>query len=135
MILNKTLAGISFSEDTSLNIVIQDLMDGVLDFDIQDDNFNELKGATETILSASVYVRATTTIHLRADSAKYAIWQKRFFSNGSVRGSATLTFDNGSTWTLRKMRISAGNYSPNGQSGDAIFTLSADLLVNTDLIA
>lgn len=134
MILKKTLAGISFSEDTSLNIVIQDLMEGVLDFDIQGDNFTELAGATETILSANVYVRTSTTIHLRADSPKYEIWQKRFFSNGSVNGSATLTFDNGATWTLRKIRINAGSYTPNGQSGDSTFTLTADVLVNSDLI-
>lgn len=134
-ILNKTFVALSFSNDTDLNINIHDLMEGVLDFDIQGDNFTELAGATGTILSANVYVRVSTTIHLRADSAKYSIWQKRFISNGSVNGSATLKFDNGAEWTLRNIRINAGSYSPSGQSGDSPFVITADLLVNADLIA
>lgn len=135
MIINKSLVGISFGEDTSLNIVMQDLLDTMLSFSFEGENFNEIAGAGETITTPEFYARTSTTIHLRSDSPKYEVYQKRLISNARAKGSATLTFDNGINWTLRNIVIKmGGEYTADGRSADGAFTITADVRLNSDLL-
>lgn len=135
MIINKSLVGMSFGEDTGLNIVMQDLLDTMLSFSFEGDNFNEISGAGETITTPEFYARTSTTIHIRADSPKYEVYQKRLISNARAKGSATLTFDNGTNWTLRNIVIKmGGEYTADGRSADGAFTITADVRLNSDLL-
>lgn len=135
MIINKSIVGISFGEDTSLNIVMQDLLDSMLSFSFEGENFNEISGAGETITTPEFYTRTSTTIHIRADSPKYQTYQARLINNGRVSGNATLTFDNGTNWTLRNIIIKmGGEYTSDGRSADGAFTLTADVRLNSDLL-
>lgn len=131
---NKSLIGISFAESPELNIVFQDLLDSGVSFNLGEDTFNEVNGMAETILSPNFYTRAQVTFHLVATSPKNAVWKKRLLSNAGIAGSATVTLDNGESYTIRKMRFSKAEYTSDGKTSDAGYTIHCDVRVNKDLV-
>lgn len=134
-ILNKSLVSLSFADKPALNIVASDLLDNMVSISYGNDNFNEIAGVTETILSPNFYKRATITINMSSISSKYSVWKNQILANGYVSGGATLRADNNETFNVRKIRIDFSDSDFNGQTGAGVFTMTCDLQINKDLIA
>lgn len=132
-VLNGNLVGISFSDNTQLNIVGQDLMDSFITFSPEGSAFNEMAGAFETILGANGYMRYVAEVHIRADSPKFSVYYDRILSNANVSGTATVTLDNGRNFTISKIVIEPSPYTSDRKTGDGIFNIRCDMVVNKDL--
>lgn len=132
-VLNGNLVGVSFSENTQLNIIGQDLMDSFLTFSPDGSPFNEMAGAFGTSLGANAYMRYVVEVHIRADSPKYDVYYDRVFSNAHVPGTATVTLDNGRNFTISQIVIEPSPYTADRKTGDGIFNIRCDVTVNKDL--
>lgn len=132
--INKSLVKAIFSEDSTLNILPQDMGSDMVTIGLENAPIEILDTATGILPSAMINCKANVTCQILRTSAIAALFLKRVQSNGIIGGSLTIYDDAGNVLTLNKVSVTNAEFPQiNGMDACVTLTFTGEFRVNKDI--
>lgn len=132
--INKSVVGLAFSDESQLNLVAQDLEEGMISLSFEGDPINRGNGAMQSVKTYNFYRVATITANILKTSTKIPDYMEQIKNNASLNGTLTVFFDNGLKMVVKNLDLNQSDYTNDGVEVGATFTIRGDVDTNIGAI-
>lgn len=132
-IISQAKNSISFSDATNLNVTYKDLLEDGISISFDDPSYEQIKCASDMIISAGLIRSVSVSVNLAFVSSQYQSWFEQD-TKSPPSGTAKVTTDKGMEYEIHRITIEKQEEESNGKSGGATFMLKGFIYTNQDLV-
>lgn len=132
---SKSNSSIIFSDYPNLLCTYQSLGEDMIDFQIEGESVTQIANAFEDTLSPNFYQRATATISILKESDLCIEFLNQYKKTSILDGNALITFENGESVKMYKLKMEINVGSLNGSSSTLEIKLFGNVKTNQSLLS